>query len=187
MIEELFVENLTHNQLLGIFVKSDISYPHRFQPFVTFKISFSEYVKFCELSLKVDYFVLNHARDEYVKAIRRGDEIYLKRLYYYDLSCVILNEVYTSIKYKKEGTVYLHTFDESSPSVSCNLSEIDKIVHLIDERAFNKAIMQIADKTPSFIQDAVISEHNQQLLNCAIIMRSVSLTKNPLQFEVKGR
>lgn len=101
----MFIEELTENNILSLLVGRNIMLPWRCQSDLNIIVPFQEYGKFVQRMVNGSVSYLSGDIDVYRKALTKGNELLLHRLYLRDLSISVYNEVAISHNYGKNATL----------------------------------------------------------------------------------
>lgn len=177
---------VSETHMLSIFAGRNIELPFRFQPSVTFILDFDSYKKFCDIVLKTKLFCLTKQfKSLYRPALLNNDDTMLTRLYYYDISQVVLDEIVLSMNIGRDGTVMLHNFENYTCDKVLNLDDIEAELSLVNSDLLRKSLMEFHSFLPNGSYNANLTEHNRKLFSYALFLRSLSFYKNPMKFKME--
>ena len=182
-MQEQYVIDLDSNHLLSIFAGSDLKQPYRFQPNVCIYVSFDEYIKFVEEMIAKNLKVLHFPLDYYKNALQANKPESLVNFYYVDMSKAITSELKMACLYGKDCTEICHDF-------TTNVNHVDKDSMLelydhVDTEQLQKAAKYVNEDILSLVKGVQLSSRNKQAYHYAILLRSLSMVKNPIKFSFK--
>lgn len=171
------------NNMLALFSGAMEEQPFRHQRNVMLMVSLDEYAKFIEMVVRTGKRWLYLPNESYKRALdtRSGDS--LKKFLYYDVYRVMLGELVLSIRYGKECTLVSPWFDGRET----------KKINLGVVRTLSMGYVKYAESNSKVHSDflkylgseAGLSSRNRDVYSYAVLLRTLAVTPNPEEYELK--
>lgn len=152
----MLIEEATENNILSLLVGRNIMLPWRCQSDLNIIVPFEEYKNFLGQMVDSGVCYLAGSIDLYHKALQKGNEILLHRLYLRDLSTSVYNEVSVASNYGKDATLI-------STGYQTDFTEI----------TFEEMLTRLNDLGVEKIKEAT-EKLNRQCYDCSIVPNKLS-------------
>lgn len=187
---EGYTISVMNTNMLSIFSGVDIEHPYRFQPYIRFVVKLEEYKKFIKSMVDLSISWLKFGIDSYAKALLSESDTLLIRLFMFDISKAIVNELLLSIANNVDGTIICHSFkdndgkDYGDDTKHIRFEEVSNELLSFPVDEIKKAVTSLKDDMFGYIDTASLSEHNLLLFRYALLLRTMCYTKKPYKFEL---
>lgn len=152
----MLVEEITEKNILSVLVGRNIMLPWRCQNDLNIVVPYEVYTSFLRYMVSSGICYLPSGIELYRKALQKGNEILLHRLYLRDISTSIYNEVAISSNYGKDATLISISYKDDYTEITleemlCRLNSLGA-----------EAIRDSAEKL------------NRQCFNCGLVTTKLS-------------
>lgn len=147
------------DKMLSVFAGDRLFLPYQGQPDVQLVLALEEYRKFCDEMLKYDVPVFTLNKELYEKALKADNDILLKRLFYFELSKSLTNELKQSVVRGRNATSYV---------VGNESGEVIELPDTFPREDMLKGIDQVQKRLG--FDSSILSDHNR-----AIYLRAIQL------------
>ena len=169
-IYKVYVES---SKMLSIFSGANLVLPYRFQPNVMLSVDFDEYKKFISIMLRTQLHCLSFDNNLYERALYGNKNIYLTKVFYFDLSKAVTSELVLAIANKKEATIICNTFvKEHSRNVV--LENVKQELKYVNKNYFQKGVESVKKDLKNYVGSCYMSNHNALIFYYAILLRTFS-------------
>lgn len=173
----MLIEQATENNILSLLVGRNIMLPWRCQSDLNIVVPFEEYQSFIKQMTEHEVCYLPGSIEVYRKALQKGNEVLLHRLYLRDLSASVYNEVGLSSNYGKDATLISTGYEEE-----CSQMTLPEMLNKLNE--FDSgSVQQAVSKLTSQCFDCRLTVSRLSNWNLALYYYSVYLrvltTANP--------
>lgn len=179
-VYRVFVES---SKMLSIFSSVDLILPYRFQPNVMLSIDFNEYKKFIGIMLSAHIHCLSFDNSLYEKALYGNKNVYLTKVFYFDLSKAVANELVLAIANKSDATIICNTFSREDVR-SIRLENIKQELQYVKKDCFQKSVESVKRDLNNYIGNCFISNHNALIFYYAILLRTFSYMECPEKINI---
>lgn len=169
----------TANNMLSLF--SSIDQPYRCQQDVCIEVGYSEYRHFVENLHRAPIQWLSFGKEMYQKALQ-GNGALLHQLFYYDLSRVAINELSHAVSRGKNGTYIVHAYDGVEEYMDFG-GATDRLLGFSRE-AVQKGSDSLGKDMLTTFNICGMTQHNTLIYRYAWLLRTLSFTKNPAEFNI---
>lgn len=169
----MMIEELTEQNILSLLVGRSIMLPWRCQSDLNIIVPYEEYSKFLMHMVNGGICYLDGDIDVYHKALQKGNELLLHRLYLRDLSASIYNEVSISYNYGKDATLISTGYQTGFEEITL----ADMLVRLreIGKEKINEATAKLSKQMfASVINVNELSEWNLTLYYYSVYLRALT-------------
>ena len=177
------IANSSH--LLTIFASMQLELPFRFQPVVKIVIPFEEYADFVREVMRKDIHCFRLGRELYIRALSQSSGLLLRKLYYFDISDIVLAEVMLAHLNNDSGaTVFCHQYSDIKTVYSLDYNMLSERMNAVPKDIFSKALNSIKNEFVPGFSTRDLNRHNKCLFYYSVLLKCMSFTNNPELFNI---
>lgn len=182
-MQKMIELNPDANHLLALFAKDTFYQPYRFQKYLRIIISYHEYKIFVKICIRNNLNILHFSLQKYQDALK--DSNLLKRLYFLDLSDVIIHELLLSCSFDRPCIDIRHFFDTASDLIS--IDECGTAFEILDNDYKSKSFDLLEkDKSNFTLINAQLDTRKQRIFEYGMYLRALAFKSKAEEFNIIG-